>query len=255
MILYLNQQLAMIRNFNKRRQQRAWDEHVLPHGKLLEVAPNLWHVTGSLPRGHIPRNMVVFRFPNNQLLIHSAIALDKPTITDLESLGAPSWLVIPNSLHTRDAAVYAQRYPAMRVLCPQAAGRRISRRVPVDAFAEDALPPLGIGCLAPDGVRPRELVYELPLEGGTGLIFTDLLFNLRAVRGWDGWLFRKLGSTGFFGMTALGRLVFLSDKKRFREWLNAIAGRSDIRAICVGHGDPVVGIECSAKLQEAAARL
>src|SRR6476619_4389012 len=99
---------------------RTWDKHVLPHGKLQALSENLWQVTGSLPRGNLPRNMIVYRFPNNQLLLHSAIALDKATITELEQLGALTWLLIPSAYHRLDAAVYRARYPAMKVICPHA---------------------------------------------------------------------------------------------------------------------------------------
>jgi hypothetical protein len=244
----------MIRNSAERRYRRAWEEHVLPHGPLVELVPGLWQVTGSLPRGNMPRNMVLYRLPDGQLLVHGAIALDKPTITDVESLGAPSWLVVPNGWHRLDAAVYCRRYPAMRVVCPGAARKSVAARVPVDALAEDALPRLGILCHVPDGTRPGELVYELPVAGGAALIFTDLLFNLGDLPGLDGWLFRRLGSTGFFGMTRIGRWLNLRDRPRFQAWLRQLARRTDLKAICVGHGTAITS-GCAEHLEAAASRL
>ncbi|MFN6452926.1 MAG: hypothetical protein RM022_012055 [Nostoc sp. EfeVER01] len=55
-----------------------WQSHVLPHGAIEELAPNLWHVTGTLPSSVIvPREMVVYRFADSSLLIHSGIALNQ----------------------------------------------------------------------------------------------------------------------------------------------------------------------------------
>lgn len=232
----------------------TWDKHVLPHGKLQALAPNLWQVTGSLPHGPLPRNMAVYRFPNKQLLVHSAIALDKPTITDLESLGTPSWLLVPSGLHRLDAAVYKSRYPAMQVICPRAARARVEKVVKVDAVCEDVLPPLGVGCLAPAGLRPGELVYDFALSDGRALVMCDTLFNLRAARGLDMLLLKLLGSAGFFGITRLGRLLKLKDKAAFKAWLIEQAARRDLKVIAVAHGEAIT-TQTSQALSAAAERL
>jgi hypothetical protein len=81
--------------------QDEWRSHVLPHGEIEELAPNLWHVTGTLPSSTImvPREMVLYRLVDASLLIHSAIALNEPEMAKLESLGTPQILVVPNRIH------------------------------------------------------------------------------------------------------------------------------------------------------------
>jgi len=63
---------------------------VLPHGKLREVFPNVWVVTGTAAMGGgkmiIPRNMTVIREGTDLTLI-SAIRLKDEDLTELEKLG------------------------------------------------------------------------------------------------------------------------------------------------------------------------
>lgn len=203
----------------------------------------------------MPRNMIVYRFANRQLLIYSAIALDKPTLTELETLGTPSYLVVPNRFHRLDAGVYKGRFPALQVLCPEAARRAVEKVVPVNASVEAVLPTLGVVCHAPPGVRAGEVVLEFALEKGRALVCCDLLFNLRKFRGWDGWLMRKIGgSVGFFGVTALGKLMLLKDRKAFRGWLERQAARTDLALITVAHGEAITSQPAQA-LRGAAERL
>lgn len=227
---------------------------VYPHGPLQELAPGLWQVTGSTPRSVLPRNMVVFRLPDGGLWIHSGVALDEPGMAGLEALGQPRVLVVPNAFHRMDAPFYKQRYPGVQVVCPAVSERRVTARVAVDGYAEELLPPLGIICHQPAGMRPFELAYELPLAEGRALVVTDLLFNLRLLPGFGGWLLRVGGSAGFFGITALGRLMGLKDWAAFKAWLEAMAGLPGLRAICVAHGEAILA-DCAGRLREAAARL
>ncbi|MCX6111076.1 MAG: hypothetical protein NTZ90_15890 [Proteobacteria bacterium] len=232
-----------------------WNAHVHPHSDLVEMQRNLWQVTGRLPRGNIPRNMVVYRLPQSGgLLIHSAVALDDQRIKKLEALGQPEILIVPNRMHRLDAAVYKERYPKIRVLCPAAAREHVAKIVAVDASCEDVLPTYGIQIHAPRGIRPGELCYELPVPDGGVLVVTDLLFNLDHQPGLDGFIFRVIGSSGFFGITGIGRLLMLQDRLAFREWLLLMAQRTDLKAICVAHGGAITSDVANA-LKAAAERL
>lgn len=246
--------------------QDQWQAHVCPHSAIAELAPNLWHVTGTLPTSIlVPREMVIYRLPDNGLLIHSAIALDEPSMAALEALGTPKIMIVPNRIHRLDALVYKQRYPQLIVVCPSAAKPYVEEVVSVDGTAEDVLPTYGITCHEPAGIRPQELVYELPLPTGKALIFTDILFNLNKsyfqqnlptaqfLLQWIG--ASAIGSGGFFGITRLGRQFFMRDRNAYRQWLEALVDNiSDLQVISVAHGSPIVA-DCCDRLREAAARL
>ncbi len=256
----------------KPRQRRdtstgnEWQSHVLPHSAIEQLAPNLWHVTGTLPSSTmVPREMVLYRLADSSLLIHSAIALNEQGMAQLESLGAPKILVVPNRIHRLDAGMYKQRYPQLIVVCPAAAKQYVEQVVAVDGIAEEVLPTYGITCHEPAGIRPQELVYELPLPMGKALVFTDILFNLNKSylqqhlpKG--EFIFQLLGATligasGFFGITFLGKRFFLRDRNAYRQWLEALADSvHDLQVISVAHGSPIVA-NCNQQLRAAAARL
>lgn len=193
-----------------------WQQHVHPHGPLHQIAGNTWQVTGSLAKGHVPRNMVVHKMANGGLWLHSVVALDETRVQELAALGRPEIMVVPSGLHRLDAAVYRARFPQLQVLCPRAA-------------------------------RPPE---------GKVLVLTDMLFNLPRLPGLDGLLFHWLGSTGFFGVTRIGRWLLLQDKRKFGEWLTQMARLPGLYAVCVAHGDAVIGGAAAAEaLEGARARL
>lgn len=183
----------------------------------------------------------------------------------LESLGTPKIMVVPNRIHRLDAGIYKQRYPQLVVVCPAAAKPYVEEKVAVDGIAEKILPTYGIICHEPQGIRPQELVYELPLPTGKALIFTDILFNLNKTYFQQHlaqgefllqWLGASLiGSSGFFGITGLGRRFFMQDRNAYRQWLLTLADNiPNLQVISVAHGSPIVA-DCNRRLREAAARL
>lgn len=232
----------------------SWD--VYPHGELVVVADGLWMVTGSMKGGGLPRNMVAWRMPAGGLWIHSAVNLDEAHMAELEALGSPAVLVVPNGFHRADAPAWKARYPGLQVVAPAASRVRVEKVLPCDATAEEVLPARGVICHLPDGLKPAELVYELPLpDGRHALVLTDVLFNIEAhLPGPAGFFLRYVtGSTGHFGPTRLSRLMLVSDGKAFASWLRRQADRPGLAAILVAHGAPVTG-DCADKLRMAAAR-
>jgi hypothetical protein len=236
----------------------AWAAHVLPHSPISELALELWHVTGVL--GPTPREMVIYRLPDGGLLIHSAIALDDAGMAQLESLGTPKIMIVPNRIHRIDASIYKRRYPEVVVVAPAIARPYVEEVVAVDAIAEERLPDYGIICHTPAGIRPQELVYELPLAMGKALLFTDILFNLtdaylEAYAPRSKWLLRWLGAGNRLGITALGKRFFMTDRAAYRQWLQALADSvSSLQVILVAHGEPLIK-DCSEQLRAAANRL
>jgi len=233
----------------------SWRDHVLPHGPLVQLAPRLWQVAGTLRRQSLPRAMVVYQRPGGGRWVHRAIALDEATQAELEALGSPEVLVVPNGWHRLDCAVYKERYPELRVTCPAAARKAVERVVAVDEEAETGAVGGGVSCLEPAGTRPMERAWRLELDEGHALIFCDLLFNLDHLPGFGGWMARYVtASTGFFGVTRLGRFMGISDKAAFRGWLEDQADEDGLRIISVAHGE-VLTEDCAVRLREAAGRL
>lgn len=233
----------------------GWASHVLPHGDLRQLAPRIWEVTGSLKNGNLPRNMLVYKLGDGGLLIHSAIAMNEQTMKRLEQLGKPEVLIVPNGFHRLDAAVWKERYPNLVVVAPKAALDKAKEKVAVTATCEEFLPGKGVRVHVPAGIKPSELVYEIDTgDGGVALVVTDILMNLPRLKGLDGWLLKILGSTGFFGITGIGRMLLLKDRREFRTWLEHLASTPRLSVISVGHGHSITK-DCQVALQAAAARL
>ena len=226
---------------------------ILPHGQLEEIAPGIWQVRGSLARVPLPRNMIIYPMKDGGLLIHSAVALNEEGMAQLEALGKPSVMIVPNSYHRLDAPFYKARYPEIRVVCPARARTQVEKVVPVDGSAEELQLP-GVTPIQPEGIKRVELLYELETTKGRALIVCDLLFNLPVGRGIGGLIGRLMGSAGFFGMTRIARMLMLKDRQVFKAWLEQLAKRNDIALISMAHGKPITE-NCSARLMEAAARL
>ncbi|MDM9382425.1 hypothetical protein QUB80_17120 [Chlorogloeopsis sp. ULAP01] len=94
-----------------------WHSHIVLHSSIQELAPKLWHVTGIFPNAPMAhREMVLYQLPDSALLIHNAIALNETQMTQLESLGTPKIMIVPNRIHRLDARVYKQRYPELLVV-------------------------------------------------------------------------------------------------------------------------------------------
>jgi hypothetical protein len=216
-----------------------WDSHVLPHGGLVQLSSRLWVVTGSLASGPLPRNMIVYRLNAGGLLIHSAVALNPAGMAALEELGRPQILIVPNGYHRLDAGAYRARYPNAQVLAPSAARARIEKAVKVDRNAEDELPKLGIKVHQPRGIKPGELVYELALDDGVALVFTDALFNVDRMAGVTGSVANFLSSGGELGVGRVFRWVSITDRQAYKGWLEEMSKLPGLSAVSVSHGRPI----------------
>lgn len=140
------------------------------------------------------------------------------------------------------------------MLAPAAARAAAAKVVTVDGTCEDALPEHGIICHKADGLKPFELCYEVDAGNGKALVVTDMLFNLPHLGGVDGFIMKLIGSTGFFGMTLIGRTLMLKDRATFKAWLVKMADLPQLATVCVAHGRMVTS-QCPENLRSAAARL
>ena len=111
------------------RRTLELDWQVLPHGDLVPLAENLWRVEGELPKMELRRCMTVARTSGGELALHSAIAMDEAHMAELEALGTPTFLIVPNGWHCLDAARYKARYPDLKVICPKQARKLVERKV------------------------------------------------------------------------------------------------------------------------------
>jgi hypothetical protein len=214
---------------------------IYPYQPLKSLAANLWQVEGTLANG-LPRNMTVYRLPDGRLVLYSVVAMHAADLEALEKLGRPALMVMPHDRHAMDAPFYKRRYPDLRILAPDPGH---ARKVPVDGDLGE-LAELGIKAYVLPGTTYHEVVLELPLEGdlaglaGMALCTTELLGNLSRLPGLMGVLLRVIGPPGGgLGVARVVRWREVSDRNRVRAWMTAMAERTDLRMVLVGHGSPV----------------
>ena len=214
-------------------------EQVLPHSKLKKLSDDLWMVEGTLPHNNpLPRNMVIFRTPERNLWIHSPVAVDNQTQKEIEALGYPKWIVVPNEMHRLDAGKWKTAFWYAQVVCPKAAKAKVEDKIKVDAVCEDLFKKSPITALPMAGVSRNELAYELELKSGKALIVNDLLVNIENLPGFMGKAIKFFGRIGRFRVPKPQRLLFLYHRKMFKSWLQKMANK-DFTIVTVSHGDPV----------------
>lgn len=214
--------------------------NVLPHDPVIELASNLRQITGDLPNMPLRRTMIAVRMQDGRLLLHNPIALEDELMRELERWGAPAFLVVPNGWHRLDCAVFKQRYPEARVVCPAGSRKKVEEVTAVD-LTYDAFPGDGSVTLAHvAGVRDVEGVMTVRSEDGVTLVFNDVVFNIPHLPGFQGVVMRLLGSSGGPRVTRLMRLVAVKDKHALREHLRALASTPELVRVVPGHGHVIV---------------
>lgn len=213
---------------------------VLKHGPIERLEDNLWCVTGSLPGMSMKRVMTLVRLDDGGLVVHSAIALDDASMSEIESWGRPDVLLVPNGYHRLDAPAYLARYPGMRVLAPRGSRSKVEEVVRVDGdyFHLGDRPPIRLEHL--DGIREAEGVLTVSSGPAATLVFNDAIFNMPHDRGLAGFILRHVtASTGGPRVSRLFRLLAVKDRAAFRGHLERLADTPGLTRIVVSHHERI----------------
>jgi len=215
---------------------------VLPHGPVTAIDDNLWTVTGTIhmPVGDFERRMTIARLRDGGLVVYSAIALDEPSMAELEGFGRMAWLLVPGDAHRLDARVWLHRYPTMHVAAPAGAREKVLEVVPVESTAPDFGDP-GVRWITVPGTRDHEAALTVRGAKGTTLIVNDLIANLRNEHGFTGWMLRLMGFAGDEPhIPGVRKLAMIKDSNALADQLLAWSQISDLHCILVSHGEPIV---------------
>jgi hypothetical protein len=212
---------------------------VMPHGKLAPIDEGILTVEGRIhmPLVNLPRRMTVVRLRDSRLVIWSAIALNDAAMTTLEAFGRPAFLVVPNDHHRLDAKAWKNRYPQLTVVAPVGARDRIADVVPVDTTSPD-FDDADVTFVTVPGTRGHEAALVVRKGTGTTLVLNDLVANIHASSGIEGWLLRLGGVAGDDAqIPRVVKLALVKDVADLRAQLLEWAELPALRRIVVSHGE------------------
>ena len=211
---------------------------VLPHGPLRTLAPGLLTVVGQipLPLGNFPRRMTVAALPGKRTALFSPFPLDEASMGEIESLGAPAFLIVPNGGHRLDLRPMKARYPAAKVVSAPGSKALVSEASAVDTTA----PNLGaaVHLVSVAGMGDTELAMLVRHEGTTSLVVNDILGNVAKPQGPGAWIMSRM--TGFGPRPAVPRLVrnkYVRDERALGRQLSEWAQIPALERCIPSHGE------------------
>jgi hypothetical protein len=215
---------------------RTWAQ--LPRGRLSAVDDNILTLAGdvSMPLGLSSPRMTVVRLKDGGLVIFNAITLDEDEMRQLEAFGTPAWLIVPSDRHRLEAKVWKNRYPALRVVAPEAARERVAEFVAVDATQADFGDP-AVRLIDLPGAHGAEAALEVITAHGVTLVVNELVGNIRSEIGIESFLLRAIGFPAEPSCATsddpdlFDRRLALAD--RFQDWATC----PDLTRIVVTHGE------------------
>lgn len=219
------------------RTAPTWN--VLPHQPLQKLTENLWTVTGALRGMPLDRVLSIAKMGDGRLVLHNGIALEEPLMKEIEAFGKPSFLLVPNGYHRMDAPAFKQRYPEIKVLCPEGARKKVEEVVAVDGTYAELPADDRVSLHDIEGVGRGEGYLKVRSDDGVSLVFNDVFFNMPHKPGFQGLVLRLMGSTGGPKVTRVGKLFLIKDKQAVKAQLEALASTPDLRRVIVMHGDSV----------------
>jgi hypothetical protein len=157
---------------------------VFPHGPVKTVDDRILTVEGDIPMplGKFPRRMTVVGLSRNRSAIFSGIPLDEAGMRQVEEVGTPSFLIVPNAHHRLDAAAWKKRYPKIKVICPPAAKKVVSEAIAVNS-TKDTLSDKDVDFVVVQGTGYAEGALVVRRGDATTLVVNDIIANVRHPRG------------------------------------------------------------------------
>jgi hypothetical protein len=211
---------------------------IQPYRPILEVEDNLWTVDGDIrmPGGVIPRKMVLIKFSDGRIAMHSPIGLSDADMDTIESWGELAFCLVPNGFHRLDTPAFKQRYPNLKVLCPDPIRARVAKVVRVDGDYTILPPELRWRTLA---MRSGEAAFIWRSGERVTLIFGDALFNVAELPGIFGRIMKLIGSTGGPRVTPMAKVIAVGDRHSLAAQLVELAATPGLARLIPGHGDNI----------------
>jgi len=234
------------------RRRARMAHKIFPHKSFQQIAPGVWQLEGSLPFP-LKRNMTVVKLSGGGLLIYSAIALDDAGFTELEKLGNPEIIVVPQPFHVMDLAFYKQKYPQLRVLGPKQGEEFNGVRVEADVVT--ALTDANVMASLAPGLKNPEVHLKIKVPGGYALCVCDIFAGKNCYeQGLGASIFKWLLGTSNdgFGIAKIVKWRQIADRAAVKNWASGLAVDQQLKMVLVCHGEPFKDDMATAMRQAAA---
>ena len=189
--------------------------------------------------------MMIMRSSDGALVFFNAIPVPDDTLAQVQTLGRPSALIVPNEFHALDAGAFATRL-GLTVYAPDVAMPKLKDRFsaqPGSAFVSEDLRLITV-----EGFRTKELV----LFGAGTLAIADLVTNSPHGSGLTGLLMRLVGFTGPSPMLPKPvRKRVQTDRAQVQGLLRTLAELPGLERIIPTHG-ALIEADCPAVLRRVA---
>jgi hypothetical protein len=199
--------------------------------------------------------MGVARFGSGELAFLNAVALDEPSMRQIEAWGEPAFAIAANGFHRLDLGSYKARYPRLRILAGRGARKRVGEIAAVDGWLE--LLPRDPGLVVEEvaGTKMGDVVCTARAASRASLCFPgDVLMNVQGARGIPGVVLRVLGFVGELRVPRLIRWLGVKDRRKLKAHLARLADTPGLQHVFTCHG-PVVSVDPSGALRRAAEAL
>jgi hypothetical protein len=191
-----------------------------------------------MPFGRLARRMTVVALSGGRTVFFSPVALRESAMREIESLGEPCFMVVPNGFHRLDARPFRARYPDIKVVCPPGSRRRVEKAVPVDAVS-DVFNDGDVRLVLVDGMRNAEAALIVRRGPRTTLILNDVISNVRHPKGLGAHIMVRLFGLGLNRprMAREVKWLFVKDRKALAAQMRSWAAIPDLVRIIPSHGE------------------
>ena len=157
---------------------------------------------------------------------------------EIEALGIPRFLIVPNAHHRLDLRAWKRRYPDALVLAPRGAREAAGEAVPVDGDEHDLGDP-GARLLPAPGTGKAEFALEVRRGDGLTLIVNDIIAHIAHPEGVGAHLMARLMGFGVKqpAVPRVAKRMLVRDAAALADQFRAWAADGSLRRIIPSHGD------------------
>jgi hypothetical protein len=193
-----------------------------------------------MPSGPLKRVMTVVRRPNGALVVHNAIALDEPSMKELDAWGTVREVIMPNGYHRLDAPLYKERYPEAAFYAPQGSQKRASEAVPGCKSLATLPGDATLQAMEFAGTNKFEGALVVSSADGKTAVLNDLVFNMPHAPGFGGFMLKHItASSGGPCISRFSKMFLVKDKAKLRTELESLAALPDLKRVIVSHHEMI----------------